>query len=278
MHSSIFSGKTALITGAASGIGRETALAFARAGADLVLCDLDEAGLAETEGRARALGRQVLARRVDVASRAAMEAFAADVHAEREAVDVLVNNAGVGLSGGLLDTSLDDWDWILSINLVGVIHGCHFFIPPMVARRKGGHVVNLSSSAGIVGSEALTAYCTTKFGVFGLSEALRDELGPHGISVATICPGIINTPITRNGRLRGKWTAPGVREQIVDGFEKRNYGPEKVAQAIVAAAASGAAVVPVAPEAWALYLMKRVAPGLTALVSRRLATKWLKLP
>jgi NAD(P)-dependent dehydrogenase (short-subunit alcohol dehydrogenase family) len=277
MQSSRFSGKTALITGAASGIGRETALAFARAGADLVLCDVEQAGLAETEARARALGRQVLARRVDVASKDEMAAFAAEVHAAHEAVDVLVNNAGVGLSGGFLDTTLEDWEWILSINLWGVIHGCHFFIPPMVARRRGGQVVNLSSTAGFVGNEALAAYCTTKFGVFGLSESLREELGPHGISVATICPGIINTPITKSSRLRGKWSAPGVQDRIVDGFAKRNYGPEKVAEAILAAAASGATVVPVSPEAWTLYVMKRIAPRLTAFVGRRVAAKLLDL-
>ncbi|TMA90494.1 MAG: SDR family NAD(P)-dependent oxidoreductase, partial [Deltaproteobacteria bacterium] len=112
-------GKTALVTGAASGIGRASALAFARAGADLVVCDLNEAGLEETAGMIRGLGRGVLARRVDVASREAMGAFAAEVHREREAVDVLMNNAGVGLGARFLETPLEDWEWILSINLWG---------------------------------------------------------------------------------------------------------------------------------------------------------------
>src|SRR5207247_5638022 len=174
-----------------------------RAGADLVVCDLNEAGLEETAGMIRGLGRRVLARRVDVASRAAMGTFAAEVHREREAVDVLMNNAGVGLGARFLETSLEDWEWILSINLWGVIHGCHFFVPPMVARGRGGHVVNVSSAAGFLATAQLAAYSTTKFGVFGLSEALRDELRPHRIGVTAICPGIINTSITTTARMRG---------------------------------------------------------------------------
>src|SRR5262245_33651309 len=121
------SGRTVLVTGAASGIGKGTALAFARRGANLVICDVGETGLAETERQTRALGRDVLARRVDVASREAMREFADTVHQQVEAVDILMNNAGVGLGGGFLDTTLDDWDWILGINLLGVIHGCHCF-------------------------------------------------------------------------------------------------------------------------------------------------------
>ncbi len=167
-------GKTALVTGGASGIGKATALAFARRGANLVICDVDTAGLAAVEQEIRALGHDVFTRRVDVADRDQMRDFAAAVHARVEAVDILMNNAGVGLGAGLLDTSLDDWDWILGINLRGVIHGCHFFVPPMVRRSRGGHVINLSSTAGYVASDALLAYSTTKFAVLGLSEALRD--------------------------------------------------------------------------------------------------------
>src|SRR5437867_2012388 len=125
------SGKTVLVTGAASGIGKETALAFARRGANLVICDVSETGLAETEGQVRGLGRDVLVRCVDVASREAMREFADTVHQRVEAIDILMNNAGVGLGGGFLDTTLDDWDWIIGINLLGVVHGCHCFIPKM---------------------------------------------------------------------------------------------------------------------------------------------------
>jgi NAD(P)-dependent dehydrogenase (short-subunit alcohol dehydrogenase family) len=256
-------GKTALVTGAASGIGRETALAFARRGADLFLCDVDEGGLAETERRARELGRDVLSRRVDVARAEEMSAFADAVHERVPAVDVLMNNAGVALGGGFLDTTLDDWDWILDINLKGVIHGCHFFAPAMVKRGCGGHIVNVSSLAGYVANAPLVAYATTKFGVFGLSEALRDELSRHGIGVTVVCPGVIDTPITSSARMRGAlMERPETRAQMIEAYRRRNYGPERVAENVLKAIARNRAVAPISPESWVMWYVKRFAPGL----------------
>ncbi|HZP43355.1 MAG TPA: SDR family NAD(P)-dependent oxidoreductase [Candidatus Binatia bacterium] len=266
-------GKTALVTGAASGIGRATALALAAAGADLVLCDVDAAGLEETAARVRTAGRRAEASVVDVANRDAMRAFAASVHRARPAVDVLVNNAGVALGGDFLDTTLEDWDWIVSINLMGVVHGCHFFLPPMVARGAGGHVVNVSSAAGYVATAPLAAYATTKFGVFGLSEALRDELRPHGIGVTTICPGFVNTPITRRARLRGRAAAPEAQQAMIRFYERRNYGPERVGAAIVRSIRRNRTVVPVAPEAWVLWALKRLAPNLTARLNHAVSAR-----
>src|SRR5437867_3501460 len=268
-----FAGKTALVTGAASGIGRETSLAFARAGADLVICDVNERGLEDTAAAIRARGRPVLARRVDVSRAEEMREFAAAVHREREAVDVLMNNAGVGLGAGFADTSLEDWEWIVGINLWGVVHGCHFFLPPMVARRRGGHVVNVSSAAGYLATAQLAAYSTTKFAVFGLSEALRDELAAHGIGVTTVCPGIINTPITTSARMRGASATPEARAALIAMYRRRNYGPERVAANVLKAVAKNRAVAPVSPEAWTMYLMKRFAPGLTARLNRALGAR-----
>ncbi|MEO2167054.1 MAG: SDR family NAD(P)-dependent oxidoreductase, partial [bacterium] len=145
MNTKDLHGKTALVTGAGSGIGKETALLLGERGADLVLCDLNEEGLAGTGERLRAMGRTVFMQRVDVADREQMRAFADAVHERVDAVDLLMNNAGVGLAGGLLETELADWDWILGINLMGVIHGCHFFAAKMVQRGMGGHIVNVSS-------------------------------------------------------------------------------------------------------------------------------------
>jgi NAD(P)-dependent dehydrogenase (short-subunit alcohol dehydrogenase family) len=263
-----FAAKAALVTGAASGIGRETALAFARAGADLIICDVNERGLEETAAAIRALGRPVLARRVDVSRAEEMRAFAAAVHREREAVDVLMNNAGVGLGAGFVDTSLEDWEWIVAINLWGVVHGCHFFVPPMVARRRGGHVVNVSSAAGYLATAQLAAYSTTKFAVFGLSEALRDELAPHGIGVTTVCPGIINTPITTSARMRGASATSEARAALIEMYRRRNYGPERVAANILKAVARNRAVAPVSAEAWLIYVLKRLAPNTTARLNR----------
>ena len=262
------SGKTVLVTGAASGIGKETALAFARRGADLVICDVNEVGLAETERQIRALGRQVKARRVDVASRDQMREFAEAVHADVPAVDILVNNAGVGLGGGFLHTSLEDWDWIVGINFWGVIHGCHFFVPRMVERRRGGYVINVASAAGYVASEPLCAYSTTKFGVFGFSEALREELDRHGIGVTTVCPGLINTPITQSSRMVGPEATEEARRRIVQMYQRRNYGPERVAQNILRAVERNRAVAPISPEAWVMYYVKRFVPGAFRLLNR----------
>jgi NAD(P)-dependent dehydrogenase (short-subunit alcohol dehydrogenase family) len=259
------------VTGAGSGIGRETALLAARRGADLVICDVDQGGLAETEASGRALGRSVLARQVDVADRDQMRDFAAAVHGETGPVDLLVNNAGVGLAARFLDSELEDWDWVVAINIMGVVHGCHFFVPKMVERGTGGHVANLSSMAGFFASSALSAYTATKFAVLGLSEALREELKPHGIGVTAICPGVINTPITRTARARGQAADPKVRERLVAVYQRRNYGPDRVARNILKAVERNRAVAPVAPEAWIAYAMKRVSPRLAGWTARRMS-------
>jgi NAD(P)-dependent dehydrogenase (short-subunit alcohol dehydrogenase family) len=270
-------GKTALVTGAASGIGRATALAFARRGADLMICDIDEAGLASCADAIRGLGRAVRAERVDVSSAEQMAAFASSVHARLEAVDILMNNAGVAIGGAFLDTSLADWEWILGINLRGVIHGCHDFIPNMVRRGRGGHVINVSSAAGYSASSAFAAYNATKFGVLGLSEALWEELRPHGIGVTAVCPGLIDTPITRSARLVGVMDKPAIREQMVRGYQRRGYGPERVAAHILKAVQRDRLVAPISPEAWALYYGKRFAPWALRWIGLRLAARSRRL-
>lgn len=266
-------GKWALVTGAASGIGRASAIAFARRGADLIVCDVNADGLAEIERAIAALGRRVIARRVDVASADEMRAFAEAVHHEIEAVDILMNNAGVGLGGGTLHTSLEDWRWIVGINLWGVIHGCHFFVPAMVKRGRGGHVVNVSSAAGYVASEALAAYCTTKFAVLGLSEAMRQELKRHRIGVTAVCPGLINTPITQSSPLRGPEATPEARAYMVELYRRRNYTPERVAENVMKAIARDRVVAPISPEAWVMYLLKRVSPGLVRWLNERMGER-----
>ena len=262
MDLSSMQGKTALVTGAASGIGLETALAFAQRGADLVICDLDEAGLAAAGERIEDLGCNAFTRRVDVSSADEMRAFAEEVHRHVEAVDVLMNNAGVAIGGPFLSTSLEAWNWILGINTLGVVHGCHFFIPKMVERAKGGHVINVSSAAGFSANSALAAYNATKVSVLGLSEALWEELQPHSIGVTAICPGIINTPITRNARLVGEMDKPEKRKEMVEGYQRRGYTPERVARNILKAVEKTRLVAPISPEAWGLYYMKRFAPWL----------------
>jgi NAD(P)-dependent dehydrogenase (short-subunit alcohol dehydrogenase family) len=254
-----FEDKAVVVTGAASGIGQATAIAFAERGARLFLCDVDRPRLAGTVQAVARSGGEVHSFQVDVSKRDAMRAFAEAVHSRVPCVDVLINNAGVGLGGGFLDTTLDDWEWILSINLLGVVHGCHFFVPQMVRGARGGHVVNVASAAGLLAPPDLAAYGATKYAVVGLSEALREELREHDIWVSTICPGVINTPITRSSRLRG--SRAGSRERIIRMYEERGYGPEKVADAIVDAVTRRRGLVPVTPEAWLLHVLKRALPN-----------------
>ncbi len=257
--------KTALVTGAGSGIGKATALALAQAGARLLLCDIDADRLAEVEAELPA-GRCVLAAVVDVSDRNAMQALADQVHREVGALDVLVNNAGVGLAGGVCDTSIEDWEWVLSINLWGVIYGCRLFVPPMV-ERGSGHVVNISSLLGYFGQPGAIGYVTSKFAVFGLSESMRNELAPTGVGVSTICPGIVRTNIIQDTRFATD-DSDAQREAVDEMYVKRNYGPEKVAKAVVKAIRGNKSVVPVTPESWALYGLKRAFPAVTGPVGR----------
>jgi NAD(P)-dependent dehydrogenase (short-subunit alcohol dehydrogenase family) len=264
-------GRVALVTGAGSGIGRATALLLAERGFRLVVCDLDPAGLAEVAGLLAAKGALLLQQRVDVADRSAMAAFAAAVHQLVPAVDLLVNNAGVGLAASLLDTSPDDWRWLLGINLGGVVHGMELFVPPMVARGRGGQVVNVASGLGLVAAPGVAAYATSKFAVVGLSEAARLDLAPHGIGVSCVCPGIINTPIVARTPIRGK--DPERLRQLAQAlFSRRNYPPERVAEAVVAAAEKNRGLVTVTLEAtlshWLKRLMPWALPALARLVPR----------
>src|SRR6185436_11112681 len=160
-----FQGKWVLITGAASGIGRASAFAFAETGASLILTDIEREGLARTALLCRKLGATVDEERVDVSDARAMQELAKRVHARIPALDVLINNAGVAAAGSFVGTPLEVWDWVVSINLKGVVHGCHLFVPMMIARGTGGSVVNVASLAGLVASRRMSVYSTTKFAV-----------------------------------------------------------------------------------------------------------------
>jgi NADP-dependent 3-hydroxy acid dehydrogenase YdfG len=265
------SNKIVVVTGAGSGIGRATALAFAKEGARIAACDVDEARLATLE---RDLGdRALLVRKVDVSSRAAMATFADEVHALVAAADVIVNNAGVSIGGTFLTTSLDDWDWLLGINLKGVVHGCHFFIPNMVARGTGGHVVNISSILGIYPAPNVTAYVASKFAVRGLSLSIRAELEPHKIGVTAICPGMINTAIVADGRMNAH--IANRKEKVVATFAQRGAPPELVAREILAAVRTNPAVRTVGFDAKLLAALTRMAPQITTRLGQVLSKRLL---
>ncbi|HKO50749.1 MAG TPA: SDR family NAD(P)-dependent oxidoreductase [Polyangiaceae bacterium] len=256
-----FADRLVVITGAASGIGRATALAFARASAQLFVCDLPGSDLIGLEQQLLAEGAQsVQTAAVDVGSREQMANFC-ELVCRSGTPDVLVNNAGVGLAGGLLATNLEDWHWIMNVNLWGVVHGCHFFAPKMAARGRG-QIINIASAAGYYNSEAMTAYGTTKFAVIGLSEGLRAELAPLGVGVSVLCPGFIDTPIIAHMRMRGAAYPESERANVQRFYQKRNYGPERVAAQVLRAVGRNPALLPITPEAWALYAMNRIAPDL----------------
>lgn len=254
-----FGGKIILITGAGSGIGRATALQLAEYETHLILCDLNAEAVQQTAVEAQAKGAAVETHTVDVSDWDDMQALSAKVHKTHRALDILVNNAGVGLGGDFLSTPVADWQWVIGINLMGVVHGCKLFAPAMVAQGRG-HIVNLASAAGYYAAPDMTAYSASKHAVMGLSESLRAEMSGHGIGVSAICPGIINTNIVAAGRMHG---ATGTAQEKISAFyRRRNYGPEKVAEAIVGAIENNRAVTPVSPEAWMMYGAKRFTPGL----------------
>lgn len=264
-------GKVALVTGAGSGIGRETALALARQGAILILCDTNAGSLATVQAEIDRISRCLLAERVDVSSAEAMALFAERVHAQVPAVDILVNNAGVAVVGSMLTTSLEDWRWIVGVNFWGVVHGCHFFVPNMVRRGQGGHVVNVSSMLGFNPSPDIVAYTATKFSVFGMSLCLVEDLRPHGIDVSVVCPGMVRTQIIESARITGYENPEQMRARVLRFYTKRNYGPERVARALVRAIERRRTIVVVSPEARFAYLFNRIWP-----TGNRVFWRWAK--
>lgn len=266
-----FGGQLVLVTGAASGIGRATAFAFAEAGARIVAVDRDAEGAARTADMSRLIGApQAWAETVDVSDEQAMEKLAEKVAAEYGIVDVLVNNAGIGLSGSFFDTTTEDWKKVLDVNLWGVIHGCRIFGKQMADRGQGGHIVNTASAAAYQPSKALPAYSTTKAAVLMLSECLRAELAGQGIGVSAICPGFVNTNITSTARFAGVDETEEKRRQKKSArlYGLRNYPPEKVATAILRAVVKNQAVVPVTPEARGAHLMSRFTPRTLRAIAR----------
>jgi NADP-dependent 3-hydroxy acid dehydrogenase YdfG len=225
--------RVVVITGAASGIGRALAVDVARRGSLVAISDVDEAGLAESVDLVKAAGaREVRSDRLDVADRAAVASYAAAVAEHFGRVNVVVNNAGVALSGDVEDLAYGDMDWIIGINFWGVVHGTKEFLPHLVASGDG-HVVNLSSLFGLISVPGQSMYNASKYAVRGFTEALREEmlvLG-HPVGVTSVHPGGIKTAIARNGRYSDREDGPASAAIFDEQLAK--MPPERAAEIIV---------------------------------------------
>lgn len=254
-----FRDKVAVVTGAASGIGRALAVQLAERGAALALVDRNAEALAETAELARPHGTRVTTHAVDVADAERMERLVAEVVAAHGGVHLVVNNAGVSVTGTLEEQSLEDLRWIVGVNFWGVVHGCKLFLPALRRARAAGaeaHIVNVSSMFGLIGLPTQSSYCATKFAVRGLSEALWAELRAAGIGVTSVHPGGVRTNIVRDSRTAD----PDAKLRMMERFEKNALAPEQVARQILRAVEKDRMRVVICPEARAADWIKRIAP------------------
>jgi NAD(P)-dependent dehydrogenase (short-subunit alcohol dehydrogenase family) len=193
-----FRGRVAVITGGGGGIGAAMARAFAARGARLVLADVDQAAMATVAEALRAGGTDVLTVATDVTSLDSVRTLADAAEQRFGAVHVVCNNAGVATFGEIVSSTHADWDYTMGVNFWGVVHGVEVFVPRLLARQEGGHIVNTASMAGLVGMRWLGVYSASKFAVVGLTEALHRELADGGIGVSVLCPMIVQTNINQN--------------------------------------------------------------------------------
>ena len=195
-------GRVAVVTGGGSGIGAALARAFAFHGMDVVVADVEVAGAEKVAADVRAAGRRALAVQTDVSKLTSVEALAERTYRELGGCHVLCNNAGVIVVGTLESRTARDWEWVLGVNLWGVVHGLLAFLPRMLAQPGEKHIVNTASTAGLVPTPGVGVYATAKYAVVGLSEHLRMDLARHAIGVSVLCPGGVQTQILRSQRNR----------------------------------------------------------------------------
>ncbi|MEJ5186029.1 MAG: SDR family oxidoreductase [Candidatus Geothermincolales bacterium] len=258
-----FQRKNAVVTGAGSGIGRALAIRLAEAGCNVAVTDIREERLPAVVEELEKRGIRCQGYRVDHSRWEEVRDFARCYREDWGDPDILCCNAGVGLGARFLETKLEDWEWLLGVNLWGVIYTLHAFVPGMVERRSGSILIT-ASDAGLVAIPGMAAYQTSKFGVVGLGETLRMELYEHGVKVSLLCPGFINTNIIRDGRIYlYNSSGKSSREEVERFYATRGVDPSVVAEAGLRALEKDRGIVLVP---WAhsgpQYLLKRISPEL----------------
>lgn len=265
-----FTGKVAVVTGAAGGIGKAVALAMAERGAVVVVADVDEAGAEQTAGEVQALGRQALAVRCDVASDADVERLAAQTFEQLGRCDVLVNNAGIGVIGPCHEVPMDEWELIVQVNLLGVVRGTRTFLPGML-ERGSGYIVNTASVGGLLARPGGQPYTTTKHAVVGFSQSLALYCRPRGIGVSVLCPVGVATKIFAGAHVFGD--GYGASEPDIDRASRRArmQTPEHVAQCLLAGMDDGRFVVLTAP---AHGVLERLVGAVDEIADTDLMSAW----
>jgi NAD(P)-dependent dehydrogenase (short-subunit alcohol dehydrogenase family) len=261
-----FAGKVVVVTGAGSGIGRSSARLFARLGAKVHVADIN----AETAEQVRQeIGGSAVAHTLDCTQPDQVEALAQRVFDEDGGVDVLHNNAGIGHAADIAETTVEDWQRVIGVNLLGVAYMVQAFIPRLLEQGRRSSIINTASMAGLVAAPQMAPYSASKFGVVGLSESLNAELAPQGIHVGAVCPGIIDTNITKTAIMRGQ---PAERRQSAIAFyEKRGASPDKVAEAVVEAVRKRKLIQPVPSlHVTPLWMLKRLAPRVSQAIARNI--------
>jgi NAD(P)-dependent dehydrogenase (short-subunit alcohol dehydrogenase family) len=262
-------GSRILITGAAGGIGRALAHQLGGAGALLYLTDRDQAGLDEVVAEVSTAGGEVvLAEAADIADVDAVMAIAAHAHESTAALDAVLNVAGIATWGTVSTLTHAQWRTVIEVNLMGPIHVIEAFVPAMVATGRGGHLVNVSSAAGLIGLPWHAAYSASKFGLRGVSEVLRFDLARHGISVSLVCPGAVNTPLTDTVDVAGINRDSATFRSVQAHFRKRAVTPEHAAEAIIRGMTARRYLIYTSPDIRLIHAIQRYFPPLYALIMR----------
>lgn len=234
-----FAGRVAFVTGGASGIGLGVAKAFARQGAVVAIADIREDHLAEAVKSAAADGISLRTYQLDVTDRTAHARIADAVEQDLGAVSIVALNAGIGVLGHIKDATYDDWDWILGVNLGGVINGVRTFVPRMRERRIGGHIMATASMGGLLVADSGGIYSAAKFGVVALMQCLREDLLADGIGVSVLCPAAVNTNIHEHHRMRpqafahGGYTQSAEEQAALKRMLAHGMSPDTVGELVV---------------------------------------------